>query len=522
MHKRSIVRKISQVGFSTLVSRFLGMARETLMARYLGIGPISDAFITAFKIPNSLRKMLAEGAMSAALVPKIVELKQTKNSQDIDSFMTTALWAVQGILLCCSIILWIYAPTVIHVVAPGWHDPAIGFSRSTYAIMFLRILIPFVLCAAASALLAGALQASGKYLVPALSPALLNIILVTGICIALMYNAPVQWLCWLIVFGGVAQVIVHVIAYWQHGLRFGRPTISSWGHLLSVVGRFIPCLLGMSIMEINLFIDTSFASYLPSGTMSLIYYANRFMGIPQGVFATALATVLLPVLSTVTIEKPARLSFYLLEITKLVLWITLPVSLIMSFFAPNIFATVFLSKNFPMEKVIEGAFLLRIFLVGLFCFSLNKILLNMYYALRATTIPTVISVAATGINIILNYLFLDNFGAAGLVWATTISAIAQAFLFIIFLRKNYSVKLDISRISLFLLRYIMQLSIIFTGAYTLFTGITYAIHTYTPIYYNFWCNGLGLWLWVGPLCAGIIILLFESRKFFKIKLYFID
>ena len=155
------------------------------------------------------------------------------------------------------------------------------------------------------------------------------------------------------------------------------------------MGKFLLCLPSVSLMEIALFIDTSFASLLAPGSISLIFYANRFVGIPLGVFAVDFLLFYFPIFHA-CIFNPKRLHFYLLESTKFIFWITIPVALLMAFFSEEIFSTIFLSKKFTLTQVQEAGTILRAFLLGLFFFSLNKILLNIFYAMHAAWIPALL------------------------------------------------------------------------------------------------------------------------------------
>jgi putative peptidoglycan lipid II flippase len=289
----------------------------------------------------------------------------------------------------------------------------------------------------------------------------------------------------------------------------------------------------MSIMEVSLYIDTSFASYLPAGSISLLNYANRFMGIPLGVFAVAFSTILLPHFSRIHSYAPRRLSFYLLEASKLVLWVMLPVAIIMGFFGEKIFSTLFLSEKFTMQHVVEAHSILIAFLIGLFFFSLNKVILNVYYAHHNTIFPTIIALVATIVNIGFNFIFMHLWQATGLALATSLSVgILQALLLLLGLKWLFGFKIYIRLFFVFLGRYCLQLAAIFSVFFLIYMycskGITWLI-TYAymqkwishPIL-KFLLDGLGYWLWIGPLCVLVMATLLYSRKFFGVKLYFID
>lgn len=277
----------------------------------------------------------------------------------------------------------------------------------------------------------------------------------------------------------------------------------------------------MSAMEMGNFIDTSFASYLPKGSVSLIYYANRFVGIPLGVFATAFATILLPHFSHITSYAPRRLSFYILETIKFVAWVTVPVALMMSFFADKIFLTMFSSK-LTILQVNEAASILSAFLLGLFFASCNKILLNIYYALRNTKVPAIISALTIVSNIILNKLLIGSMQATGLALATTLSWSLQTVMFVACLHYLFDVKVYFGAFGNFCARYATQLVILGALFYGLYRSLVWMITHYMTTLAGHLLYGLPFWFWVGPLCVTFFIVTWYTRRYFGLRIYFLD
>jgi putative peptidoglycan lipid II flippase len=517
LHKKSILKKTFEVGSSTLLSRFFGVAREFLMVRYLGAGALSDAFFTAFKIPNSLRKIFAEGALSAALIPTFVGVVR-KNKEQASSLITLSFLVFEGFLVAiCALVMW-YAQTVLRFIVPGFSQEQIA-----QTVPFLQILMPFILFVSSSAILAGALQSVGHFFVPAFAPVLLNIVFIAATAVCLYFSWPVEYFCFFIIVGGIVQLIFHIYMYFKLHFSFAPVYSDTWHDFKKVLIKFFPCLLSMSVMEIGLFVDTSFASYLPAGSMSLINYAYRFMGIPLGVFAVSFSTILLPHFSRVGAYAPRRMSYYLLETTKFVYWVTVPAMILMMFFSEKFFYTLFLSDKFTIAQVYEARNILIAFVVALFFFSLNKILLNIYYGLHVTIIPTIISIIATALNILLDYILLAKYKAVGLAAATTISlGIIQTILLAIFLFWRFKFKIYLKDFMSFFVRYTVQMAIVFSIAYGLYGIIEQYIGLLPQALAHFLLNGLGFWFWVGPLCGIVMVALFYSRSTFKIKLHFLD
>lgn len=515
--KKSIIQKTIQVGGSTLLSRILGVVREVLVVNYLGAGVISDAFFTAFKIPNSLRKIFAEGALSAAFIPTLVSVVHEHGKKEANRLMALGFLIFEGILIAlCAWVMW-EAPYVVQVIAPGFDADQV-----LVATPYLRILMPFIFFISSSALLAGALQSVGHFFVPAFSPVLLNIVFISTLLLCLTFSWPVEYLCIGILFGGLAQFLMHLCVYFKRGFGFDAFNRSTWQSFNRVLTKFLPCLISMSVMEISLFVDTSFASFLPPGSMTLLYYANRFMGIPLGVFGVALSTILLPHFSRISMYAPKRLGFYFLETTKLVFWVMVPVALGMSLFADKIFSTIFPRTKFTMLQVHEAQYILIAFLIGLVFYALNKILLNFYYSLHVTWIPTVISVIATLLNIGMNFVLMPLLDATGLALATSISALLQTVCFALFLYVWFDLKLYIFQLISFMVRYMVQIIPIFCVVYLIYYGMEQVFMRISPSLGYIMLETIVFWLWIGPVCFCAFAALYFTRKLFGIRLYFLE
>ena len=232
--------------------------------------------------------------------------------------------------------------------------------------------MPFILFISSSALLTSSLHATHHFFIPAIAQIVMNLISILGLCICLFFNLPVTYLCWFTLGTGLVHFILHIYAYFKCHFYFGNILRTDFYPFMRVIGKFLLCLPSVSLMEITLYIDTRFASHLKPGSISLFFYANRFVGIPLGVFAVAFSTILLPHFSRVNTRNPKRLHFYLLESAKFILWITMPVTFLMAFFSEEIFSTIFLSDKFTYSQVQEASIILLAFLTGLFFFSLNK------------------------------------------------------------------------------------------------------------------------------------------------------
>jgi putative peptidoglycan lipid II flippase len=518
MHKKSLMHKLLQVGGSTLGSRILGIQRERLMMAYLQWGSLAESFITAWAVPNSLRKIFAEGALSAAFIPTLVKLVREKRIDEANGLMSLGFIFFEGIVLVLCICAMIFTPQVVWFMAPGFTEQNIAAT-----VPLLRILMPFIFFISSSALLSGPLQAVNHFFVPAFSPILLNIIFIGALIGSLQYGWPVTYLCYFLIFGGFLQLLWHVAIFFQLRFRFGAITWHIWREFVPILAKFGNCLLSMSIMEISLIVDKQFASLLGQGSIAIIYLANRFMGIPLGVFVIAFSTILLPHFARMGTYAPKRLSFYLYEATKFVFWITLPVVLFACFFAQKIFQTLFASDSFTPEKLLLTSQTLIVFMAGLFFFSMNRILLNLFYALHDTRTPALICVAATLTNICLNYLFMGPWRVQGLALATVLAGAVQTILSIWYLRVKKDFVFYPAHLVHFLQRNIMQIIVfapLFVGCYFMLEYII--IHYVSAAFATLLLNSWYFWLWAGPLCAVTGLALYMTRALFGIRIYFLD
>lgn len=513
----SILKKTIQVGTSTMMSRVLGIFREFLNIKYLGVGRLSDAFVTAFSLPNMMRSIFAEGALSAAFIPVFVKTLRTKDKEHANALMTLSFLVFEGILLSLIICVAIWPDYIIRAIA--W-----GFSADQVALTapLLRMLIMFVFFVSSSALFAAALQAVGKFFIPAIGQVLINACIITGLLCCLFFKLSIGYLCFFIVLGGCLHTIMHLLAYLKAGFGFARITKETWREFGPLCLAFFTCALSMSVAELDYFVDRAFASYLPVGSMSLLFYANRFMAIPLGVFGVAFSTILMPHFSRISVYAPKRLSYYVLEAAKLVAWITIPISLAMAFFAEKIFTTLFVSAQFTSAQAQEAGLILLAFVIGLFFFALNKIILNVYYALRVTVLPLVVSVLAVSVNALFNYLLVGYLGAAGLALSTSISGIVQTTCLLVLLAKYYHFKVYIGAFASFLGLYALQVVAVTAGFLGLYYGILWALHAFlSPAVSFFLCERIGFWFWVGPLCLAAFMVLLILRKKTNLKLHFI-
>lgn len=509
LSKKSILKKTAQVSMLTLLSRVLGIMREFLMVRYFGVGAISDAFIASFRIPNFFRHVFAEGALSASFVPAFVKSVKHGDREEANGLMSLAFVFFEGIILLMYLFVLLKTELVIGLIAPGFSAEQVA-----YAIPFLQILFAFLLFISSSALLAGALNSVNHFFIPAFATPLLNVVVIITLLLCLKFKLPATILCSGFIVGAIIQFILHLVMYFKYHFAFGIVTKKAHNAFKAVLTKFLPCLFGVSIVEINLFASGIIASYLPKGSISLLYYGARFMNIPLGMFAVAMASIMLPHFSRLVLYAPKRLNFYLLEVAKFVTWVITPALLFLIFISKPLFIFLLGDKGTPLT-IHQGGLILTLYTTGLLFLCMNKLLLSMFYALKDTWATTIAAGVCALINISGDLISYKYIGAYGIAISNTISGFAMTIIAFMFLERRHKIRFYVGGYLVFLIRYLAQLSIgiaLFLGAY----------------YFGLCCGldsqiGSALyWLFITGLGVAGMSFLYVSRRFFGLKVYFLS
>ena len=408
-----LLRSTAKVGVATIVSRVLGFVRDMVFARYFGASAATDAFFLAFKIPNFMRRLFAEGSFSLAFVPVLSEVRATRDRRALRDLIDHVSGTLLAILLAITAIGVLAAPAVLAVFAPGWlidGRPEFGLAAD-----MLRITFPYILLISLTALAGGILNTFDRFLVPALTPALLNISLIlAAVLLSVRMEVPVKALAWGVLAAGVAQLLVQLPALMRLGL-LPRPRWG-WRHpgVRKVLKLMIPTLIGSSVAQVNLLLDLVIATFLVSGSVSWLYYSDRLMEFPLGVFGVALSTVILPNLSRkFARHNPQAFSHTLDWALRLALIITLPAALGLALLATPILVTLFQYDAFTASDVEMSALSLAAYAAGLPAFIGVKVLAPGFYARQDTRTPVRIAIAAMASNMLLNLLFVGTLVLVG-------------------------------------------------------------------------------------------------------------
>jgi putative peptidoglycan lipid II flippase len=423
----NLLKALAAVSSMTLISRILGFVRDTVIARAFGAGIATDAFFVAFKIPNLLRRLFAEGAFAQAFVPILAEYKERRGEAETRSLIDRVSGLLALALFVVSLIGVLAAPFVVQLSAPGFAADAQKFELTT---ALLRITFPYIFFISLVSLAGGILNTYSKFMVPALTPALLNIsFIVFALWLAPYFEPPVKALAWAVFCGGVLQLAFQVPHLWRLGLLprfkldFGDAAV--W----RVIRQMGPAVFGVSIGQISLLINIVFASFLVTGSVSWLYYADRLMEFPTGLLGVALGTILLPSLAKHYADQSpdeyARLLDWGLRLT---LMLALPAACALALLAVPLIATLFYYGEFSVNDVMMTRNALVAYSVGLLGLILVKVLAPGFYARQNIRTPVKIALVSLAATQVMNLLFMWPFQHAGLALAIGLGACLNAAL----------------------------------------------------------------------------------------------
>jgi len=438
-----LLRSSGVVSFFTMLSRVMGLARDVVFARVIGAEAFADVFFVAFKIPNFFRRLFAEGAFAQAFVPILGEYREQGSQAAVRSFISRVSGTLGLTLLLFTLVIVLAAPAMAAIFAPKWffNDPL----KFTATAEMLRITFPYLMFISMTGVAGGILNSYDRFAVPAFTPILLNISLIAAALIAApMFEQPAFALAWGVLFAGILQFIFQ-IPFLLRIHMLPAPKVD-WHHpgvrkILKLMG---PAIFGVSVSQINLLLDTMLATFLPTGSVSWLYYSDRLSELPLGVFGVAIATVILPNLSrhhaaSSTQEYSETLDWAL----KMILLIAVPASAALVLLAEPILVTLFYYGDVMTIRDMSMATLsLRAYALGLIAFMLIKVLAPGFFARQDMRTPVRIGIIAMVTNMVLNILFVVplhfywQIGHLGLAAATSVAAFLNAILLYIYLKRS--------------------------------------------------------------------------------------
>lgn len=423
----SLLRSGAVVSVMTLLSRVLGMVRDMVVAAYFGSSPAADAFFIAFKIPNFMRRLFAEGAFAQAFVPVLSEYRTRCTFEEVRHLVDRVAGTLGVVLMGLTALGMLGAPFIISVFAPGFHDDP---AKVQLAGELLRITFPYLLMISLTAFCGGILNTYGRFAVPAFTPVLLNISMIGATLFLTPYFAqPITALAWGVFIAGVAQLLFQ-LPFLLHIrlLPVPRPAWRDPG-VRRILGLMVPALFGVSVSQINLLLDTVLASFLQSGSVSWLYYADRLSELPLGAFGIAIGTVILPSLSRQhASEDPKTFSKTLDWALRMVLLVGVPAALALAILSEPLIASLFHYGAMKESDVVQSANALEAYALGVLAFMLIKSLAPGYFARQDMKTPVKIAVQCMIANMVFNLVLIWPLGHVGLALSTSLSSMLNTVL----------------------------------------------------------------------------------------------
>ncbi len=436
-----VARAAGIVGLATMLSRIFGFIRDMVVAAFFGAGIATDAFFVAFRIPNLLRRLLGEGSLTVAFIPVFTEYLKNKSRESALELASIALTLLSILLVVVSLAGVLFSPLIVSVMAPGFiKNPA----QFDLAVFLTRVMFPYIFFISLVALCMGILNSLRHFAAPALAPVVLNIAMILSVLVLHKYfEEPITSLAIGVVFGGILQLalqwpfLIKMGARLKPNFNFHHPGIKKIGLLL------LPTLVGSGIYQINIFIGTILASVLPKGSVSFLYYADRVVELPLGVFAIAVGTASLPSFSAQVArglfdEFKRTISFSL----RLILYITVPATVALIALREPIVSVLFQRGAFDSHSTLMTAQALLYYTLGLWAFSVIRVIDSAFFSLQDRKSPLKAAFVSLLVNVGLSILLMFPLKHGGLALATSAASAVNVLMLSFILRKKIGVFLD--------------------------------------------------------------------------------
>jgi len=430
-----ITRTAGIVGTATLLSRIFGFLRDVVIAWFFGAGLAADAFFVAFRIPNLLRRLFAEGSLTVSFVPIFSEYLTRNGKEEAFRLARSASLVLSLSLTIVTLLGILFAPTIVRLIAPGFSETS---EKIALTVTLTRIMFPYIFFIAMVALFMGILNAMGHFAAPALAPVLLNLAMIVSIFfISPFTEPPVIGLAIGVIIGGCLQLALQLPFLWQKGFHLRGSYHLFHPAIKRIAALMGPSVFGAAVYQVNIFIGTLLASLLPEGSVSYLYYADRLVQFPLGVFAIALATAVLPVLSREAalndIEGLKKTSSFAL---RLVFFISIPATVGLIVLKDHIVRLLFERGAFdPLATQMTSEALLY-YALGLWAFSAVRIVVSIFYSLQDAKTPVKVAIVSLFVNIILSILLMGPMRHAGLALATSLASMVNLVLMLVLLKKR--------------------------------------------------------------------------------------
>ena len=449
--KSKIYSSLAKVSSLTGLSRVFGLVRDVATTSLLGASVFHDIFVVTLKIPNLFRRFFAEGAFNQAFIPIYSDYQKDHNKQSTYEFLNSLAGSFLSILFIFTIVVLIITPVFILLFAPGFY---FDDSKRIIAIDLLRIMFPYLALISLVSFASGIQNTHDRFSIPAFTPLIFNItLIIAAMFIAPILDLPVYALAWGVLIAGFLQLLIHIFAL-KNIERLPRPKLNfSHPGQMKVLKLMLPALLAGGIIQINLLIDTVFASLLQTGSPTWLYVSDRLIQFPMGIFAIAIGTILLPTLSKINITNDKKLFIHELQKgQRFVLLIGIPCLIGLYICSIDLISTIFYRGEFTPYDVQQTSLSLMAYSLGLPFFMLMKVLTPAFFSRKDTKTPMYVALVSLFLNAFLNYLFAFKlgFGHVGIAFGSSLAAIISVLILELILIKDgfIHVKNPLSRFNL--------------------------------------------------------------------------
>jgi len=489
--KQSISQAAGTVGFYTFLSRILGLVRDVVVAGFFGSGMAADAFFVAFRIPNLLRRLFAEGSLTIAFIPVFTEYLGRKTKEDAFEMARAVLGLLSMVLVAVTLLGVVFSPWIVRVQAFGWGGEGLKYELT---VLLTRITFPYILLVSLVAFFMGILNSLRHFAAPAAAPVFLNVgIIGATLWISPRLDQPIVGVAFGVLIGGLLQVALQIP--WL--VKKGFPLVPLWMPEHPAVRRIgllmVPAIFGSAIYQINQFVGTLLATFLPEGSVSWLYYADRIVEFPLGVFAIAISTAALPSLARQAASRDlGELRDTLTHALRLVFFVTIPSMAGMIVLREPIVRVFFQRGAFDALSTDMTALALFFYSLGLWAFSANRVMVSAFYAFQDTKTPVKVAAVAMLANAAFSLLLMGTMKHGGLALALSLASTLQFMILVYILEKRKG---------------ILDLRSVLRGAFkSLIASLIMALAVFCL--HIWWLKGAGepSILRLGPkLCATILI-----------------
>lgn len=465
--EKHVSRAAGTVGFFTLLSRILGLVRDMVVAKFFGTGMVADAFFVAFRIPNLLRRLFAEGSLTIAFIPVFTEYLTQKSREDAFQVARIVLTLLSTLLAGVTILGILLSPWIVRIMAPGFGGEGMKYELT---VLLTRITFPYIFLISILALFMGILNSLRHFATPAAAPIFLNVGMIGAtLWVSPHLSEPIIGLALGVLFGGIIQVGLQIPWILREGISLrpcwmpSHPAVKRIGLLMA------PAVFGSAIYQLNQFIGTLLASLLSEGSVSWLYYADRLVQFPLGVFAIAMSTAALPSLSKQAADNDMDgFSETLSHALRLVFFIAVPSMVGLILLGHPLIQVFFERGAFDAQSTVMTKKALFYYSLGLWAFSGIRVLVAAFYALQDTKTPVKVAAVALGANVVFSLLFMGHLEHGGLALALSLASTLQFCLLVFYLKR---------RMEILRLKPVMRSTAkSVLGAILMGVGIYYAIH----------------------------------------------